>query len=118
LRSRTPNSGLLRGLTELYAWFARHAELAAGVLRDAEIDPLAREITQMRLGARMEAFGKVLGRGFGLSAASQAAPGLALNFHTWRSLVKDSGLSRDAAAELMVRAVSSVSRSPIRAGRN
>lgn len=117
LALKDPEQRLRRGLTELYGWFARNAELAASVLRDAEIDPLAREITEMRLGTRMAAIRKVLARGFGSSTASQAALGLALNFHTWRSLVKDGGLSTDAAAEFMVRAVSSVSRSPVRAGR-
>jgi len=97
-----PEQRLRRGLAEVYAWFARNYELAACVLRDAEIDRLTREIVHLRIGARMEDFRQVLSRGFPPGRKLQAAVRLALSFQTWRSLVKDAGLSRDAAVDLMV----------------
>ena len=96
---------LRRGLAEIYAWFARNCELAACVLRDAEVDPLTRDIVQLRIGARMEEFRHVLGRGFPQSRRLRAAVRLALGFQTWRSLVKEGGLSLDAAVDLMVSAI-------------
>jgi len=113
-----PEVRLRNGLSDIYAWFARNADMAACVMRDAEVDSLTREIVQLRIGTRMEAFHGALARGFRSSPGLKAALGLALSFHTWRSLVKDGGLSNNAAVELMVRAVSSLSRSPNRAGRN
>jgi AcrR family transcriptional regulator len=107
---KDPEQRLRRGLTEIYGWYARNAELAACVLRDAEVDALTREMTNLRIGKRMAVFQKVLGRGFRPKPEVQAALGLALSFHTWRSLVKDGGLKASAAVDLMVRAVSSVNR--------
>lgn len=96
---------LRRGLTEVYAWFARNKELAASVLRDAEIDPLTREIVDLRMGSRMRAIEKVLAKDLGTGRERRAALSLALKFHTWRSLTKDGGLSGKSAVDLMVRAI-------------
>jgi AcrR family transcriptional regulator len=105
-----PQVRLRRGLADLYAWFARNAELASSVLRDAEIHPPTREIAHMRIGTRMEAFREVLAEGFDPTPELQAALGLALSFYTWRSLVRDAGLSTDAAAAVMTRAVHNAAR--------
>src|SRR5215471_8936203 len=51
-----PEQRLRRGLSDLYAWYARNGELAGRVMRDAEIDPLTRDIVRMRLGSRMDTF--------------------------------------------------------------
>jgi AcrR family transcriptional regulator len=96
---------LRHGLGEVYAWYSRNCELAKRVLRDAEIDPLTRDIVGLRIGARMEEFRRVLGSGFHGRRAVQAVIRLALDFHTWRSLVKESGLSNEAAVEVMVCAI-------------
>jgi AcrR family transcriptional regulator len=100
-----PEQRLRRGLTELYAWFARNDELVACVLRDAEIDRLTREIVHLRIGAPMEEFRRVLSRGFPPGRKLQATVKLAFSFQTWRCLVKDGGLSPDAAVDLMVSAI-------------
>jgi AcrR family transcriptional regulator len=100
-----PEQRLRRGLAEIYAWFARNSEMTMCVLRDAEVDQLTREIVHMRFGTRMLEFRRALSRGFPSSRKLQAALRLALSFQTWRSLVKEGGLSLDAAVDLMVGAI-------------
>ena len=83
------------GLRAIYDWYGRNADLAACVLRDAEFHPLTREIIELRAGAPMAAYGEVLGAG--LDAKQRAMLQLALNFFTWRTLARGSGLKQDAA---------------------
>lgn len=92
------------GLAAVYAWYARNADLAGCVLRDAEIHPLVGEIAALRYGPTMTSFQDVLGKG--MNAKQRALLRLALNFATWRSLVRDSGLSAKAAVAAMVQAIS------------
>jgi AcrR family transcriptional regulator len=100
-----PEERLRHGLGEIYAWYTRNCALATCVLRDAEIDTLTRDIVGMRIGARMEGFGRALASGLHGRHALQAAIRLALCFHTWRSLVKEGGLTNEAAVEVMVCAI-------------
>jgi AcrR family transcriptional regulator len=96
---------LRTGLLAVYAWYGRNAELAACVLRDAEYHPLTKEIVEMRLGPYMAAWHDVLGAK--LTSKRRAVLRLALNFFTWRTLVRDSGLKQAAAVEAMVHAIDS-----------
>lgn len=98
-----PSVRLRTGLSALYAWYARNAELAACVLRDAEHHAPTREVTELRMGPPMAAIHAVLGDG--LSRRQHAMLGLALSFHTWRTLAGQGGLDGDAAVELMAGAV-------------
>ena len=91
------------GLKAIYGWFARNAEMAGCVLRDAEYHPLTREVTEMRLGPHFAAHHQVLGSK--LTAKQRAVLHLALSFYTWRALVRESGLKPDAAVEVMVQAI-------------
>lgn len=100
-----PEQRLRRGLTELYAWYGRNAELANSVMRDAEFDPLTRDIVRLRIGSRMDALQAVLAQGFQPGRTRDAALGLALGFHTWRSLTRDSRLSANAAVEFVAHAI-------------
>jgi AcrR family transcriptional regulator len=100
-----PEERLRRGLTELYAWYARNADLAGCVMRDAEIDPLTRDIVRMRIGSRMDDLQAKLRRGLQPGREVNAAVWLALSFHTWRTLVNEGGLSQEGAVEFMLRAV-------------
>lgn len=106
-----------RGLTELYAWYGRNAEIAGNVMRDAEVDPLIRDIVQLQLGSRMDAFRAALAQGLRPRRELNAALGLAISFHTWRSLVKEGGLSVEAAVDFVLRAVNCVLEKPKRSGR-
>lgn len=94
---------LRTGLLALYSWYERNAELAACVLRDAGYHALTREIAEMRMGPSMAAYGDVLGAR--LSRKQRAALQVALSFFTWRTLARESGLSRRAAVDVMVQAI-------------
>ena len=91
------------GLTAVYGWFERGAELAACVLRDAEYHSLTKEIIAMRMGPYMTAYQEVLGAK--LSMKQRAVLRLALSFFTWRTLAREAGLDRNAAVGVMVRAI-------------
>jgi AcrR family transcriptional regulator len=95
---------LQTGLAALYGWYARNADLAGCVLRDAEIHPLVREIAGLRYAPHMGAIAAALGKG--LKPPQQAMLRLALDYFTWRSLTRDSALPADAAATLMATAIS------------
>jgi AcrR family transcriptional regulator len=103
-RSIEDQSERLRiGLSAVYGWYERNAELAACVLRDAEYHPLTKEIVELRLGPSMAAYQDVLGAG--LSKTQNAMLRLALGFFTWRTLVRESGLDREAAVRAVVQAI-------------
>jgi AcrR family transcriptional regulator len=98
-----PLERLAAGLGALYDWYGRNAELTACVLRDGETHELTREMNELRIGPVMQAYGTVLGGNLG--QRQRAALALALSFFTWRTLVRDAGLTRDEAVGVMVRAV-------------
>ena len=98
-----PQVRLEKALGALYGWYARHAQLMASILRDAEIHPPTRQVTDLRAGPGMSAIaGSVAGD---LGARGKAALALAMSFHTWRTLVEEAGLDTPAAAGLMATAV-------------
>jgi AcrR family transcriptional regulator len=102
-----PAERLHRGLTDLYRWYARNAELVASVLRDADIHPLTRDIAEMRIGSRLEAFRRTLNQGLPATPPRRAAIRLALSFHTYQTLVDQGGLGVPAAVGLMAHAITS-----------
>lgn len=94
---------LRTGLTAIYGWYDRNAELAACVLRDAETHSLTREIAELRWGPSMAAYARVLGAG--LAPTQAAMLQVALGFFTWRTLARDAGLDSEGAAQMMADAV-------------
>ncbi len=94
---------LRTGLRAIYDWYGRNAERAACVLRDAEVHPLTKEISEMRFGPYMQAWREVLGATLG--PRQRAMLHLMLGFHAWRSMVRESGLEQDAAIDAAIRAV-------------
>ncbi|MET0538417.1 MAG: helix-turn-helix domain-containing protein [Xanthobacteraceae bacterium] len=94
---------LKTGLRAVYHWYAGNAGLLACVIRDAEIQPLVREIIERRFGPSIAAWHEVLGEE--LEARQRPMLALALSFYSWRSLVQEAGLTSDAAAEAMVQAI-------------
>jgi AcrR family transcriptional regulator len=94
---------LLVGIGAIHAWFARNAQRIGCVLRDAEHHALTREISQMRMGPAIRGWHAVLGEG--LTPPQRAVLRVMTDFHAWRSLTRDSGLSADAAVEAAVAAV-------------
>jgi AcrR family transcriptional regulator len=93
------------GLEDIYAWYARNAQLAGCVLRDAEHHALTREISEMRMGPYLAAWRDVLGQG--LDAKQRAMLELALSYHSWRTLVLQAGMDEPSAVAAMVRAITS-----------
>jgi AcrR family transcriptional regulator len=91
------------GLSEIYAWYERNAELTGCVLRDAESHPLVKEINALRAAPHFSTYTQVLGAK--LSVTQRAVLRLALSFFTWRTLVRESGLKRNAAVAVMVQAI-------------
>ncbi len=91
------------GLAAIYTWYERNAGLLSCVLRDIEHHALVKEVSELRYGPYFAAYHDVLGGK--LNAKQRAMLQLALNFFTWRSLVRDSGLSRSAAVAAMVDAI-------------
>jgi AcrR family transcriptional regulator len=102
-----PVERLERALDELYAYYAANEPMLSSVTRDAQVDPLVREIAGIQFGATVVAMQNALAKGFDKQA--RALIGLALQFGTWRSLVRESGLGRREAVKTMVGAVGSLS---------
>jgi AcrR family transcriptional regulator len=94
---------LTTGLRTIYAWYSRNAALFGCVFRDAEHDPLTREIAELRFARFADGWREVLGAK--LSAKQRALLVLALSFFTWRTLAQDVGLSPAAAVKAMVQAI-------------
>jgi AcrR family transcriptional regulator len=100
-----PDRRLRRGLGEIYAYYEANEPMLASVIRDAEVHEVTREAVGQRIGPPLAALGAALGAGWARSRKTRAALELALSFHTWRSLVRESGLSTDRAAKLMAEIV-------------
>jgi AcrR family transcriptional regulator len=91
------------GLAAIYAWYETAPELTAAVLRDAEHYQPVQEIMALRWAPHFAGYHEALSAG--LDAKQRAMLQVALSFHTWRTLVRDAGLTSVAAAEAMTRAV-------------
>lgn len=98
-----PRARLRTGLGAIYLWYERNAQLLGCVLRDAESDSLVGEISALRFGPLFAAYAEVLG--VALSTKQGAMLHLALSFFTWRTLVRDAGLTTDTAVDAMVQAI-------------
>jgi AcrR family transcriptional regulator len=95
-----PGERLRVGLTALYSWYVRNEDMFTCVLRDAEVDPLTRELFELRAAEPMGRIRRSLADGLGKGKQVQAALDLALDFHAWRRLWQ-SGLDALDAADLM-----------------
>jgi AcrR family transcriptional regulator len=95
---------LRHGLGALYAYYERNEPMLSNVTRDAELDPVVAEIGRMRMDPPLGAIRAVLANGR-RSKRLLALLDVALAFSTWRTLVRDSGLSRKEAVETMVAAI-------------
>ncbi len=105
-------------LAEVYAYNHRRERLFAKVLRDAEgegeINAAVREVLKP-IEARWERMRETLTVGWEVSDGPPrtllgATIGLALDFQTWRTMVRGQGLSDEQAIEVMVRMVRCVAR--------
>lgn len=110
-----PAARLRVGLTELYAFFAGTETMWSNILRDAPlVSPLQPAATGIR--AYLAAAGAILREGWPESPLLGAVLGHAVQLATWRSLVREQGLSHGEAVELMVRVAACLAGSDAPAG--
>jgi AcrR family transcriptional regulator len=97
---------LRRALSEVYVYYGRHEEIFANVLRDAEVDALCAEFTHPVFQNWKRTWSNAVAEGWDTEGergeALLAAIGFALDFQTWRTLVRQQGLDQEKAVELMV----------------
>lgn len=96
-----PEQRIRHGLGELYAYYEANEAMFASVLRDAEVHEFTREVVTQRVAPAVAELSAALAAGWAGNQRARAAIDLAVSFHTWRSLARESGLSGDQAAELM-----------------
>jgi len=98
----------LRGvLLDLYAWYEEVESDLAVLLRDATLVPAAAEGLAEEAEATAALVGAVA-RGWPRRKAVRAVIGHAVEYETWRSLVRSQGLSREQAVDAMLRFVQAV----------
>ena len=105
-----PGERLRIALAELYAWYERGEPMLTNVVRDAPLVPAMQAPVAARHAA-MAAYAEALMAGRRERGRRRervaAAVGHALEFTTWRSLVRDQGLDPDEAVAVMASMVES-----------
>jgi AcrR family transcriptional regulator len=109
---RDPEERLRTALTELYGYYARTEPMRAKVLRDAEAMPALAGLLEGTVVLYLRSVRELLAegwevRGEGRRRLLAAMLALAIDFDTWRSLERESGLGREEAVEIMLEAVRS-----------
>lgn len=94
-------------LGEMYAWYESVEADLALFLRDASVVPANADVLREMM-ADITSLADAVSRGRPRRKSVRAAIGHALEFETWRSLVRRQGLSRTHAVDAMARFVSSV----------
>jgi AcrR family transcriptional regulator len=97
-----PERRLRASLDALYEWYGSVEPHLALFIRDASVLPIGAE-TLRETTSQLSAFADMLARGWPRRKAVRAAIGHALEFETWRSLVRRQGLSRKQAVDSMLR---------------
>ena len=111
-----PQRRFRTALTELYGFYARTEPMRGNVLRDAETMP---ELAALLEGSVVPYLGRVrdlLAEGWEVGGDRRkrllATIKLAIGFYTWRSLERESSLSREEAVESMLEMVRSAGSRP------
>lgn len=99
-----PGERLRVALSDLYAWYRRGEEMLERTTRDATLVPAMQQAVERR-GAWLAEAAATIVRGRRERGARrrrvEAAVGHAVSFSTWRSLVREQGLSDPEAVDLM-----------------
>jgi len=108
-RIADPEKRLRTALAEVYAYFRNNEQHQVAILQDAQVRPDLREFGAPYV-QRWQQMQQALTAAWEDVSASQsrllnAALGHALDFHTWRSLVRQQGLAEEQAITVMVRMV-------------
>jgi AcrR family transcriptional regulator len=103
-----PESRLRKALAEVYGYYRRNEQMQANVTRDAQVNPNVRKVLEPRI-KHQERMRDTLAAGFLEEGDGQrrhellyGALWMALEFQTWRTLVRQQGLKDDEVIELMV----------------
>jgi AcrR family transcriptional regulator len=110
-----PERRLRTALTELYGFYALTEPMRGNVLRDAETMPELAALLEDSIVPYLGAVRDLLAEGWEVGDDRRrllATIKLAIDFHTWRSLERESGLNREEAVASMLEAVRSAVRSP------
>jgi AcrR family transcriptional regulator len=106
-----PQDRLRTALRELYGFYGHTEPMRANVLRDAETMPELAALLEGSVVPYLGAVRDLLAEGWEVSENGRkrllATLKLAIDFHTWRSLERESGLGREEAVEVMLEAVRS-----------
>jgi AcrR family transcriptional regulator len=108
--------GFTDGLGALYRWYEQTEDMLTNLLRDAELVDAVPEAMEPLLGFFAEAR-QALAKGWPRRKAVTAAIAHATDFHTWRSLVREGGVSRAEAVRLLTAMVERAADPPRAAGR-
>ena len=110
-RISDPQVRFRTALSELYGFYARTEPMRANVLRDSQTMPELAALLEGSVVPYLEALRDLLAEGWEVRSKEKgrllATLALALDFHTWRSLERKSGLSRKEAVETILEAVRS-----------
>ena len=88
------------GLDALYRWYEETESMHANILRDAELVDAVPQAMEPMLDY-LEEVRRALSSGLPRRKTVHAAVAHAVDFHTWRSLVREGGLGRAQAVELV-----------------
>ena len=102
-----PERRLHTALSEMYAWYETVESDLALFIRDASLVPAGAEVLR-ETAAQIAALADSVARGWPRRKAVRAAIGHAVEFETWRSLVRRQRLSRRQAVDAMMQFVGSV----------
>jgi AcrR family transcriptional regulator len=102
-----------RGLAELYDYFERNESLTANILRDMYTVPAMKELNVPILETAFTQMGEILAAGFedrteAVHQRRRAAVAVALSFGTWQVLVRQQGLTRSRAVDVMAEFIEGV----------
>jgi AcrR family transcriptional regulator len=103
-----PEERLRSALAELYAYFRRREGLWTNIVRDAKLVDMSEELAPIT--AHWERMKETLASGWQASDGASrpllvGAIGLALDFNTWRTMVRQQGFTDEQAVELMTSTV-------------
>ncbi len=102
-----PQSRLRSALTEVYGYYRSNEQMLANVTRDAQANPNVGRVFEARV-KHQERMRDALGAGFLEKGDAQrhkqlyGALWVALEFQTWRALVRQQGFEDEEVIELMV----------------
>jgi AcrR family transcriptional regulator len=109
-----PEERMRRALLEVYAYYSSTEAMMSNVLRDGQLDPRGQE-SMVMLYQHWSKMRDTIAEAFRASGERReellGAVALALDFQTWRTLVRQHGLDQDRAVGLMVGMVRCLMRS-------